>query len=79
MDWPLGTVLKYEVESVQFTFSSYESISFIFQIYNFRFQINVGSFGAIDVTKYLKLSKITNFLRQGSDAAQKIVVFHNFR
>ena len=48
-------------------------------ISDFGFQINVGSFGVTDVTKYLKLSKITNFLRQGSDAAQKIVVFHNFR
>ena len=61
-----------------FFIGTYEAISFIFQIYNFRFQINVGSFGATDVTKYLKLSKITNFLRQGSDAAQKIVIFHKF-
>ena len=30
------------------------------------------------MTKYLKLSKVTNFLWLGFDAAQKIVVFHNF-
>ena len=46
---------------VQFTFSSYEGIRFIFQIYSFqveyfRFQINVVFFGATGVTKYLKLS-----------------------
>ena len=63
---------------VQFTFSSHKAISFIFQIYNFKFQINVGLFGATDVTKYLKLSKITNSSRQEFDAAQKII-FHNFR
>ena len=34
-----------------------------FYISNVQFQINVGSFGATDVTKYFKLSKITNFLR----------------
>ena len=60
-------------------FFPYEAISFIFQIYSFKSQIIVGSFGAPNVTKYLKLSKITNFLGQGPDAAQTIVVFHNFR
>ena len=79
LNWPLGTVFKCEVAPVQVRFSSYEGIRFMFQIYNFRFQMNVGSSGATDVTKYLKLSKITNFLRQGSDTVQKIVVFHNFR
>ena len=77
-NWPLGTALKCKMAPVQFTFSSHKAISFIFQIYNFKFQINVGLFGATDVTKYLKLSKITNSSRQESDAAQKIV-FHNFR
>ena len=48
---------------MQFTFCSYEAISFIFriysfQIYNFRIQINVGASGATDMIKYLKLSKI---------------------
>ena len=48
-----------------------EAIGFIlfriysFQIYNFRFQINVGASGATDVTKYLKLSKIANFCGRG--------------
>ena len=35
----------------------------------------MGSFGATDVTKYLKLGKINNFLRQRSDATQKNVIF----
>ena len=52
---------------MQFMFCSYEAISFIlriysFQIYNSRFEINVGVSGTYDMTKYLKLSKITNFL-----------------
>ena len=54
--WPLSTVFKCEVAPVQFTFCSYEAISFIFQIYlfqiyDFRFQINVGASGATEVTK----------------------------
>ena len=54
--WPLSTVFKCEVAPVQFTFCSYEAICFIFQIYSFqiydfRFQINVGASGATEVTK----------------------------
>ena len=40
-------------------------------------KINIGSSGATDVTKYPKLSEIINFLRQGTVAAEKIVLFHN--
>ena len=65
---------------MQFTFCSYEAISFLFriysfQIYNFRIQINVEASEATDVTKYLKLNKITNALwgegELGGDATQK--------
>ena len=49
-----------------------------FQIYNFRFQINVEASGATDVTKYLKLSKITNFLWRGPEATQKLFFFSQF-
>ena len=45
----------------------------------FHIQVNAGSFGATEVTKYLKLSKITNFSWLGFDAVPKIVVFHNLR
>ena len=56
LSWPLSTVFKFEVAPVQFTFCSYEAGSFIFwiysfQIYDFRFQINVGASAATDVTK----------------------------
>ena len=37
----------------------------------------MGSPGVTDVSKYCKLSKITNFLQHGFDATQKIVLFHN--
>ena len=47
-----------------------------FRFTEFRFKINLGSFGPL--TKYLKLSKVTNFLWLGLYAAQKIV-FHNLR
>ena len=78
----LTTVFKSKATPVQFTFCSYEAIRFIFriysfQIYNFRIQINVGASGATDVIKYLKLSKITNFLRV-CVCVCKIVVFYNF-
>ena len=72
-----------EVAQVQFMFCSYEAISFIlriysFQIYNSRFEINVGVSGTYDMTKYLKLSKITNFLWQGPEDTQKLLFFTIF-
>ena len=70
-------MLKSEVAPVQFMFSFIFQI-YSLQIYSFGFQISVGSFGATNMTKYLKLSKVTNFLWLGFDAAQKNVVFHNF-
>ena len=82
LNWPLSTVFKCEVAPVQFMFSSYEAISFIFwiysfQIYNFRIQINVGASGATDVTKYLKLSKLTNFLWGGEDGGLRARLLKN--
>ena len=70
-------MLKSEVAPVQFMFSFIFQI-YSLQIYSFGFQISVGSFGATNMTKYLKLSKVTNFLWLGFDAAQKSVVFHIF-
>ena len=70
-------MLKSEVAPVQFMFSFIFQI-YSLQIYSFGFQISVGSFGATNMTKYLKLSKVTNFLWLGFDAAQKNCSFSHF-